>query len=75
MSDSEKERFEILEREFEELYLKESIGSLINQTYQNWEMIFWDNVSTDNSKKILNEKTFRNYHFKLLCLQFMFSLY
>jgi len=38
-----------------ELYLKESIDSLINQTYRNWEMIFWDNVSTDNSKKILEQ--------------------
>ena len=38
-----------------EIYLKESINSLINQTYKNWEMIFWDNASTDNSKKILDK--------------------
>lgn len=33
-------------------YLKESINSVINQTYQNWEIIFWDNQSTDQSAEI-----------------------
>ena len=33
-------------------YLRESIDSVINQTYQNWELIFWDNQSTDKSKDI-----------------------
>ena len=36
-----------------EKYLRESLDSLIKQTYNNWELIFWDNVSSDNSKKIL----------------------
>ena len=36
-----------------EKYLKKSIQSIINQTYKNWELIFWDNQSIDNSKKIL----------------------
>ena len=35
-----------------EMYLRESIQSVINQTYKNWELIFWDNCSTDNSKNI-----------------------
>tara|TARA_Y100001970_G_scaffold293827_1_gene443572 strand:- start:8773 stop:9708 length:936 start_codon:yes stop_codon:yes gene_type:complete len=35
-----------------EKYLKETIQSIYNQTYENWEIIFWDNLSTDNSKKI-----------------------
>ena len=35
-----------------EEYLDESLKSIINQSYQNWELIFWDNLSTDNSKKI-----------------------
>ena len=35
-------------------YLKESIQSVLSQTYQNWEIIFWDNQSTDNSAKIVN---------------------
>tara|TARA_Y100000590_G_scaffold261313_1_gene293388 strand:- start:697 stop:1599 length:903 start_codon:yes stop_codon:yes gene_type:complete len=35
-----------------EKYLKQSIESIISQTYKNWEVIFWDNKSTDNSAKI-----------------------
>ena len=37
-------------------YLKEAIDSVLTQTYQNWEVIFWDNQSTDGSAKI-----FRSY--------------
>jgi len=33
-------------------YLRESINSVINQTYNNWELIFVDNASTDKSKDI-----------------------
>jgi len=35
-----------------EEYLHEAIKSVYEQTYQNWEIIFWDNASTDQSKKI-----------------------
>lgn len=35
-----------------EKFLKEAIESVIVQTYQNWELIFWDNQSTDLSAKI-----------------------
>ena len=35
-----------------EKYVKNAIQSVIRQKYQNWELIFWDNQSTDNSKKI-----------------------
>ncbi|MBT5406806.1 MAG: glycosyltransferase, partial [Gammaproteobacteria bacterium] len=35
-----------------EKYLHEAIESIITQTYQNWELIFWDNQSTDSSKVI-----------------------
>ena len=38
-----------------EKYLKDTIQSVLNQKYQNWEMIFWDNQSNDNSKKIINK--------------------
>ena len=38
-----------------EKYLKESIKSIINQSYKNWELIFWDNKSSDNSKKIIKK--------------------
>ena len=36
-----------------EKYLKKSIESTIQQTYKNWELVFFDNFSTDKSKKIL----------------------
>jgi|TARA_Y100000389_G_scaffold142831_1_gene140921 glycosyltransferase involved in cell wall biosynthesis len=36
-----------------EKYLRQSIKSILNQNYKKWELIFWDNKSTDNSKKIL----------------------
>ncbi len=47
-----------------ERYLKEAIDSIINQTYNNWEIIFWDNLSTDNSATIVsqyNEPRIRYY--------------
>ena len=40
-----------------EKYLKESLQSIILQTYSNWELIFYDNFSTDKSKKILKNYT------------------
>jgi glycosyltransferase involved in cell wall biosynthesis len=33
-------------------YLKEAIESVIQQTYDNWEIVFWDNQSTDASAEI-----------------------
>ncbi len=50
-----------------EKYLKAALKSAINQKYNNWELIFWDNRSKDNSKKILksfNEKRFKYYFAK-----------
>ena len=35
-----------------EKYLREAIDSVYAQTYKNWEIIFWDNASTDNSAEI-----------------------
>lgn len=36
------------------LYLKERIDCILNQTYQNFELILMDDCSKDNSAKILN---------------------
>ena len=36
-----------------ELFLKESVNSLLRQSYGNWELIFWDNQSTDRSLEII----------------------
>ena len=33
-------------------YLREAIDSVYAQTYADWEIIFWDNASTDNSAEI-----------------------
>ena len=35
-----------------EKYLKECISSILNQKYQNFEVIFFNNSSKDNSKKL-----------------------
>ena len=38
-----------------EKYIREAIDSVINQTYENWELIFWDNQSSDSSAKLFLE--------------------
>lgn len=35
-------------------YLREAIDSVLAQTYQNWEIVFWDNRSSDASSEIFN---------------------
>ena len=35
-----------------EKYLRKCIESVISQTYKNWEIIFWDNKSSDRSAQI-----------------------
>jgi len=35
-----------------EKYLREAIDSIYAQTYKEWEIIFWDNASTDGSANI-----------------------
>ena len=36
-------------------FLNEAIESVVNQTYTNWEIVFWDNKSTDDSAKIVKK--------------------
>jgi len=47
-----------------EAYLKEAIDSVYAQTYPNWEIIFWDNASTDNSASIAQEYDARLKYFR-----------
>ena len=48
-----------------ELYLKKALDSLLQQTYSEWELIFYDNCSTDSSFKIIkNYKDSRIKYFK-----------
>ena len=56
-----------------EKFLRESLVSVQNQEYKNWELIFWDNKSNDNSRKIL--KFFKNKKFKYFCAKKHTSLY
>ena len=45
-----------------EKYLREALDSVIKQTYKNWEIIFWDNKSTDKSAEIF--KSYQDKRFK-----------
>ena len=51
-----------------EKYLKEAINSIFNQSYKNWELIFFDNASIDNSAKIVK-------HFRDKRVKYIYSKY
>ena len=38
-----------------EQYLQVAIDSVLSQSYENWELIFWDNQSTDKSADIVKQ--------------------
>ena len=38
-----------------EKFIKKSVYSIISQSYKKWELVFWDNNSSDNSKNILKK--------------------
>jgi glycosyltransferase involved in cell wall biosynthesis len=48
-----------------EKYLKESIESILNQTYENFEFLIIDDGSTDNSKEILKSYESQDRRIKL----------
>ncbi len=35
-------------------YLREAVESVLAQTYPHWELVFWDNQSTDDSAEIIH---------------------
>ena len=50
-----------------ERFLKESLLSIINQTYTDWKLFFFDNKSNDQSKNIFNsfnEPRFEYFYFE-----------
>lgn len=47
-----------------ERFLKDAIDSVYAQTYLNWEIIFWDNASTDQSPNIANSYDKRLKYFR-----------
>lgn len=46
-----------------EKYLRQAIDSVLNQTYKDWEIIFWDNSSTDASAEIAKSYGKRLHYF------------
>ena len=56
-----------------EEYLVDSLKSVINQTYKNWELIFWDNCSSDKSAEIF--KNFSDKRFKFFYSSEFTTLY
>lgn len=56
-----------------EKYLREAINSVLAQTYQNWEVVFWDNQSADQSTEIF--KSYADPRFKYFYAPKHTSLY
>ena len=54
-------------------YLEESIKSIINQNYQKWELIFYNNCSNDNSLEIV--RSFKEQRIKVYNSKKNLSLY
>tara|TARA_B100001250_G_scaffold395317_1_gene400089 strand:+ start:115 stop:903 length:789 start_codon:yes stop_codon:yes gene_type:complete len=56
-----------------EKFLEKSLKSLKDQTYKNWELIFFDNNSEDRSLSIIN--SFKDKRFKIFKLKKLLYLY
>ena len=56
-----------------EKFLRESIDSVINQSYKNWELIFWDNKSEDTSAEIFN--SYKDKRLQYFCAEEHTNLY
>jgi glycosyltransferase involved in cell wall biosynthesis len=48
-----------------EKYIKQSIDSIINQEYQNWELLIFDNCSDDNTVDIIGNYLNSDHRIKL----------
>jgi glycosyltransferase involved in cell wall biosynthesis len=46
-----------------EKYLREAIDSVLNQTWTNWEIVFWDNCSEDRTLDIVESYQDSRIHF------------
>lgn len=52
-----------------EKFIKETLKSVQNQTYQNWEMILVDDASTDETVKIISDFAKKDSRIKLFTLE------
>ena len=50
-------------------FLEESINSVINQKYKNWNLFVIDNFSEDNSRKVLNNFKNKKANINIIYLQ------
>ncbi len=50
-------------------FISESIDSILNQTYRNWELIIVNDCSTDNTLEIINEYAKRDGRIKIISNQ------
>ena len=46
-------------------YLRESLDSVLAQTFSDWELVFWDNQSSDDSASIFNSYSDDRFHYYL----------
>ena len=57
-------------------YIKQSIDSVFNQTYKNFELIIIDDGSTDNSKNVIEKYKKKLYHqYYMLIIYFLFAFF
>ncbi|EOQ02677.1 glycosyltransferase family 2 protein [Bacillus thuringiensis] len=52
-----------------EKFIKETIQSVRNQTYTNWEMLIVDDMSNDNTRNIIKEAIEKDQRIKLISLE------
>lgn len=52
-----------------EKYIAETIESVLNQTYQNWEMIIVNDCSKDNTEKIVQSYILKDKRIRLISLE------
>ena len=48
------------------MYIRQAIESVLNQTYQNWDLIIIDDASTDYSLNVINEYVKKDSRIKLI---------
>lgn len=51
------------------LFIGETINSVINQSYTNWELIIVDDSSKDDSVEVIQSFTHQDSRIKLICLE------